>query len=53
MSLVFVGNPSNGHCGDLFRMEDDSSEEVVVGFFLPGAVPLSGYEDGPSCIAGM
>ena len=52
MPLIFGGNPSNGCRGDLFRVEDDPSEEVIACFFLSGEVPLSGHKNGLFCVVG-
>src|SRR5258707_3092380 len=52
MSLVFGGDASYGCCRDSFRMEDDSSKEVMVFFLLSRDVPLTRYEDGSLCVMG-
>src|SRR5258707_15305464 len=52
MSLVFGGDASYGCCRDSFRMEDDSSKEVVILLFLSRDVPLARYEDGSFCVIG-
>ena len=52
MSLVLGWDPSNGRDRNLFGMKNDPSEEVLVRSLLSGYVPLSGYEDGFSCVIG-
>src|SRR5258708_7878278 len=52
VSLILGGDPSNRCCGDLFRMKDDSSEEIVAHPLLSRDIPLSGHKDGSLCIFG-
>src|SRR5258708_13174189 len=52
MPLVFGGDPSNGCCGDLFGVEDDSSKKIVIYSSLSGEIPLSGDKNGLLCITG-
>src|SRR5258708_39074704 len=52
VSLILGGDPSNGCCRDLFRVKDDSPEEIVARSFLSRDILLSGHEDGSFCVAG-
>src|SRR5258708_5016696 len=53
VSLILGGDPSDGYCGDLFRMEDDSPEEIVACPLLSRDILLSGHKNGPLCVVGM